>query len=110
MELDGAFFNGLPYIMLGSLHAFRPPLLGGSPEASLENFNRATEVSGGHFLLTHVFYAKYYCYRIQDGDEFEKTLVQVLRAPDREDDDFRLLNLIAKDKAAILLREKDDLF
>ena len=68
------------------------------------------EVSGGDFLLARLFYAKFYCYRIQDGDEFEETLVQLLDAPDREDDEFRLLNLIAKDKAAILLREKDDLF
>jgi len=110
VALDGTYFNGLPYIMLGSLHAFRPPMLGGNPEASLENFNRAMEVSGGNFLLAKVFYAKFYCYRIQDGDEFEETLVQVLQAPDREEDDFRLLNLIAKDKAATLLKEKDDLF
>lgn len=110
VEIDGSFFNGLPHIMLGSLHAFRPPLMGGNPEASLEQFNRAMEVSGGDFLLARLFYAKFYCYRIQDGDEFEKTLVQLLDTPDREDYEFRLLNLIAKDKAAILLREKDDLF
>jgi hypothetical protein len=109
-ELDGSYFHGLPYVMVGSLHAFRPPMFGGSPEKSLENFNKAFEVAGNSFLLPKYFFAKFYLYRIQDGDQFRKVLGEVTAAPEPADDPYRLLNLIARKKSATLLGEADDLF
>jgi hypothetical protein len=109
-ELDGAYFNGLPYVMVGSLHAFRPPMFGGSPEKSLENFNKAFAVAGKSFLLPRYFFAKFYLYRIQDGDQFRQVLGAVSAAPETADDPYRLLNLIARKKSASLLGEADDLF
>ena len=109
-ELDGAYFNGLPYVMVGSLHAFRPPMFGGSPEKSLENFNKAFAVAGKSFLLPRYFFAKFYLYRIQDGDQFRQVLGAVSAAPEAADDPYRLLNLIARKKSASLLGEADDLF
>jgi hypothetical protein len=109
-EIEGEYFEGLPYIMLGSLHAFRPPIMGGSPEKSLENFERAFEVSQGRFLLAKYLYSRYYCYRIQDADEFESTLEWILAQQLPIYPDHRLLNEIAKRKANRLLREKDELF
>jgi hypothetical protein len=109
-ELDGAYFNGLPYVMVGSLHAFRPPMFGGSPEKSLENFNQAFGVAKDSFLLPKYFFAKFYLHRIQDGDEFRRVLGEVAAAPDPADDPYRLLNLIARKKSASLLGEADDLF
>jgi len=109
-ELDGAYFHGLPYVMVGSLHAFRPPMFGGSPEKSLESFNRAFEVAGDSFLLPRYFFAKFYLYRIQDADQFRTVLGSVASAPEPADDPFRLLNLIARKKSATLLGEADDLF
>ncbi len=110
IEIDGTYFEGLPYMIMGSLHAFRPPLMGGSPEASRENFEKAFGVSEGKFLLASYFYAKFYCLRVQDADEFEKRLQYVLDQPDAIMPEYRLLNAIAKRKAASLLKEKDDLF
>jgi hypothetical protein len=110
IEIDGTFFEGLPYMILGSLHAFRPPMLGGDPDASRDNFNKAMEVSDGKFLLASYLYAKFYCYRIQEPDEFEKSLQYVIAQPDTILPDYRLLNAIAKQKAVILLEEKDELF
>jgi len=109
-ELDGSYFNGLPYVMVGSLHAFRPPMFGGSPEKSLESFNQAFKVAGDSFLLPRYFFAKFYLYRIQDADQFRKVLAEVAAAPDPADDPYRLLNLIARKKSASLLGEADDLF
>lgn len=108
--IDGAFFEGLPYVMIGSLHAFRPPMMGGSPEKSLENFEKAFAASQHDMLLSRVFYARFYCYRIQDADLFENTLREVIAAPVSDEDPYRMLNLIAKDKAAKLLGEIDELF
>ena len=109
-SLDGAFFQGLPYIMIGSLHAFRPPMFGGSPEKSLASFEAAFAVGGDSFLLSKYFYARYYLYRIQDGDEFRRVLQGVVDAPDASENPYRLLNLIARKRSATLMGEADDLF
>ena len=109
-EIDGAFFEGLPYIMLGALHAFRPPMMGGKPEASNENFQLAFDVSERTFLLAQYMYAEFYCYRIQDVELFETTLLEVLEQPADISPEYRLLNTIAQEKARTLLEEKDELY
>lgn len=109
-ELDGGYFYGLPYVMVGSLHAFRPPMFGGSPEKSLENFNQAFAAAGESFLLPRYFFAKFYLYRIQDGDEFRRVLGEVTAAPGAAESPYQLLNLIARKKSASLLGEADELF
>ncbi len=109
-ELDGAFFEGLPWVMIGSLHAFRPPMFGGDPDASLDSFERAFAAADSSFLLPHYFFARYYLYRVQDGDEFRRVLGGVIAAPETADDPYRLLNLIARRRSQTLLGEADDLF
>ncbi|HEX5132124.1 MAG TPA: TRAP transporter TatT component family protein [Candidatus Krumholzibacteria bacterium] len=109
-ELDGGFFEGLPYVMIGSLHAFRPPLFGGSPEKSLESFEKAFALADSSFQLPRYFFARYYLYRIQDGDEFRRVLEQVIAAPPVDGDPYLLLNLIARQRSQLLLGEADDLF
>jgi hypothetical protein len=110
VEIDGTYFEGLPLILMGSLHAFRPPMMGGNPEASRKSFESAFAVSDRKFLLASYLYAKFYCYRIQDAEEFDKTLQFVLAQPDSIMPEFRLLNALAKQKSAVLLKEKDELF
>ncbi len=110
VELDGAYFEGLSHIILGSLHAFRPPLMGGSSEKSLQNFERAFEISGRTFLLSHYFFARHYCYRTQDLDRFEQVLGEIVSQPSNISPDNQLLNEIAKQRAAKLLGEIDELF
>jgi hypothetical protein len=109
-KLDDSYFMGLPRIILGILYSFRPPLLGGDPVASLENFNTARAISKEQFFLCHYFFAKHYCYRVQDAGKFEETLRFVLDNPASGAPEYRLLNEIAKQKAKQLLKEKDDLF
>jgi hypothetical protein len=110
IEIDGTYLEGLPLILMGSLHAFRPPLMGGDPEASRANFEKAFAVSDGKFLLASYLYARFYCYRIQDADQFAKKLEWVIDQPDSILPEYRLLNALAKKKAENLLKEKDDLF
>ena len=110
IELDGSYFEGLPYMIMGSLLAFRPPMLGGDPEGSKANFDKAIAVSEGKFLLAYYFYARFYCYRIQDADMFESTLMSVIEKPDDILPEYRLLNAIAAQKSANLLGKTDELF
>jgi len=109
-ELDPHYFEGLPYAMTGALHSFKPPMMGGDPEASSENFGKAFGIAGDSFLLSQYLYARYYCYRIQDAALFDKTLNSVLMAVPPEPDPYQLLNLIAKEKSGSLLEESDELF
>lgn len=109
-ELDGDYFEGLVYVMIGSLHSFRPPLMGGSPEKSLENFERSFALGEDSFLLPRYFFARYYCHRVQDDEAFRGALERVIATDVARDDDYQLLNLIAKDKARELLGEIDELF
>jgi hypothetical protein len=110
VELDGSFFGGLPHIILASLHAFRPPMLGGDVEASKDNFDTAISLTDGRFLLAHYFMARFYCHRIQDPDMFEQLLTSVIRESDDIWPEYRLLNALAIEKSDLLLEEKDDLF
>lgn len=109
-ELDGAYFQGLPHVMIGSLHAFRPPMFGGNPEKSLASFEQAFGAAEESFLLPRYFFARYYLYRIQDGDEFRRVLDEVIAAPEAAGDSYQLLNLIARQRSLTLLGEADDLF
>jgi hypothetical protein len=55
-------------------------------------------------------YARFYLYRIQDGTAFEATLTDVIDRKLSDDYPYRLLNLIAQQKSALLLGEIDELF
>lgn len=109
-ELDGAYFQGLPHVMIGSLHAFRPPMFGGDPEKSRASFEQAFAVAAESFLLPRYFFARFYLYRVQDGDEFRSVLEDVVAAPGAAEDPYRLLNLIARQRSQTLLGEIDDMF
>lgn len=110
VALDGSYFEGLPWVMIGSLHAFRPPMFGGSPEKSQDAFGKAFHAADDSFLLPRYFYARFYLYRVQDADEFRHVLQAVIDAPEKPGDPYRLLNLIARQKSRSLLGEADDLF
>jgi hypothetical protein len=110
LELDAAFFEGMPYVTLGSLHAFKPPIMGGDPEAADENFQKAFAISGNSFLLSRYFYARFYAYRIQDVELFTQTLKEVIAAELLAEDPYQLMNVIAKKKSTNLLEEADELF
>jgi len=110
IELDDTYFEGMPHVMQGSLHAFKPKIMGGDSEASAVSFERAFVVGGNSFLLSRLFYARYYTYRMMDVDLFTKTLEDIISATPVPNDPYRLLNMIAVEKSHQLLEETDDLF
>ena len=110
IELDGTFFEGMPHLLQGSLHAFKPKIMGGDTDASAASFEQAFAIGGNSFLLAQYFYARYYTYRMMDVELFTKTLEGVINAEPVPDDPYRLLNMIAIEKSLKLLEEADDLF
>ncbi len=110
IELDGNYFEGMPHVMQGSLHAFKPKIMGGNTDASAASFEKAFAISGNSFQLSRFFYARYYTYRMMDVDLFTETLESIINAEPIKDDPYRLLNMIATEKSHKLLEEADDLF
>ncbi len=108
-EIDGDYFEGITYAMIGSLHSFRPPMMGGSPQKSLENFEKAFAVNDT-FMLSKYLFARFYLYRIQDAESFEETLTELIEGRVPTDNPYQLLNLIARQKSTLLLGEIDELF
>lgn len=109
-ELDEALFWGMPRILLGALHASRPVLLGGNPDRSRQEFDRAFALSEGNLLLANVFFAKTWCVLTFDAGSFESSLREVLDAPDGRLPEAELLNRIARAKAAKLLARGPEIF
>jgi hypothetical protein len=109
-ELDERLFWGMPRILIGTLHASRPIMLGGNPDRSREEFERAFAVSGRNLLLGLVFFAKSWCVQTFDAAAFESTLREVLAAKPGALPEAELLNRIARVKAETLLARSEELF
>lgn len=110
LELDPDFFLGMPHVMLGTLLASKPVLAGGRPEMARAEFEQAFAISKGKILLFKVLFAQSYCRATLDEAEFVSTLNEVLASPADLEPDYRLLNEVAKRKAARLMERKDDWF
>ena len=60
LELDEGYFFGAAHLFFGSISGSIPRLLGGDPEKAKMHFDRAAELSGGKFLISYVYTARYY--------------------------------------------------
>lgn len=85
-------------------------MLGGNAEKAKEHFEKAIKITGGKFLMAQFMLAKCYAFQTQDKELFEKTLHEIIAAPDDLFADQRLANELAKRRARHLLARIDDLF
>jgi hypothetical protein len=109
-QLDATYFQGMPHVLLGTLEASKPVLIGGDPERARLHFEEALRVSNRKLLVFQVLYAQYYCRQQLDEPGFVQALEEVLRAPPDLAPDYRLLNEVARRKARSLMERKDELF
>jgi hypothetical protein len=108
LELDErVFYDVGPNMMLGVLHGFRAPALGGNPEKALEHLARAKALGGGA-LLPDVLAAQFVYAQTERQEDFERTLRAVIEAPVGEA--RALLDVLAKRKACRLLAYEGELF
>jgi hypothetical protein len=109
-ELDETLFWGMPRILIGTMHASRPVMLGGDPKRSREEFERAFAISDRNLLLGLVFFAKSWCVQSFDAGAFESSLREVLDAEPGTLPEAELLNRIARVKAEALLARSEEIF
>jgi hypothetical protein len=110
LELDDTYFYGAPHLLQAVYYASRPPLLGGDPHQAQQHFARAQTLSQGRLLLIPLLEAQYYAVQTQDRALCTRLLQQILEAPDTLFPEQALLNAVARQRAALLLRRLDDLF
>jgi len=104
------YFDGLGHVLLGTIWTFRPVMFGGDPVRGKRHFDNALEISDRRNLLYLVTYARYYCRQTLDEECFEQTLEEVLGAPEDLFPEYRLMNLLAKERAQILLDRREEFF
>ena len=110
VQLDETSYWGMPRILLGSIHAGRPGMLGGDLQKAQVEFNRAFDIADRNLLLAQVFYAKTYCVQAFDSECYKSSLNEVLQAPPNTLPEAEFLNQIARREAAQLLERAEEIF
>jgi hypothetical protein len=109
-ERDSTYYYGGPFLYFGTYYGSLPPILGGNPELSKVNFDRAVKAGDGKFLMTFIYYAKTYAVQTQNEKLFKELLTRVLDAPADILPEQRLANVVAKSRARQLLARTSELF
>jgi len=110
IEVDEEYYFGGAHLFLGIFYSGRPKVLGGDPEQARMHFQRAIDISHGRFLLSKVYFARYYAVMIQYRELFEQNLKDVINSPNDILPRQVLANVLAKEEAKQLLEETDELF
>jgi TRAP transporter T-component len=110
LTLDETYVDGLPHLMQAVRYASFSAVLGGDPAKALYHFMRAQTLSQGRLLLVPLLEAQYYAVQVQDRPLFAQRLQDVLGAPETFAPQHGLLNAVAKQRAALLLRRINELF
>jgi predicted anti-sigma-YlaC factor YlaD len=110
LELDEAWNRGALHEIMIALVSERPEAEGGGSARAEMHFQRAMELNRGRSISPMVLFAESVCVQQQDRRQFESLLNEVLAFDAQADEDFRLANLLAQQRAAWLLSRIDELF
>ncbi|MBN2715089.1 MAG: hypothetical protein JXX14_04490 [Deltaproteobacteria bacterium] len=110
IELDERYYYGGAHLILMVYNGVLGPAMGGNPKMTKQAYYKAWRISGRKFLMTKYLFARYYCLQTQNRWYFEKLLNEIIDAPDNLLESQSLANALAKEKAARLLAQVDDLF
>ncbi len=110
LELKADYFYGTPYVLMGTILASKPKILGGDPARAKEYFEKADSLTHGKFLLAQFYFARYYAVRAQDKALFNELIREI--ASTRPDDlkEACLINAVMKKKAEQLKEKSEELF
>ena len=109
IDLDETVSNGNAHLYMAVMESLLPPSLGGKPDLAKKHFDRAIEISNGSNQMAKVLYAEKYARLLFDRELHDELLKQVVNSEDGPKDQ-KLINTLAKQKAAELLIDADDYF
>lgn len=110
LEIDPAYFYGLPYVLMGTLLSAKPAMMGGDPAQSKACFDKAMQTSGGEFFLVQYYYARYYAVRAQDKPLFSRLLKEAAEGEAGSLKEACLVNAVMKRKSSRLMEKTDEFF
>ena len=100
--IDPRYFYGFAHMFIGTANSMLPAAFGGDKEKALRAFETISALNNGKFLLSKVFYARFY---LTDDKLINQTLNGVVEAPDGLIPEIELMNQIAKAKAGHYLNQ-----
>ena len=109
IELDEQYDYGGAHLYMGVFETLLPPGLGGKPELGRRHFERALELSDGRHMLTKVMFAEQYARLVFDRKLHDELLTEVM-AMDPAVPGLTLMNVVARQQAAVLLESADAYF
>lgn len=110
LDLDERYFHGAAHLFFGSIWGTKPRMLGGDPEKAKSHFEQNLKITEGKFLLTYIYYARFYAAKTLDEELFDAFVKKVNETPAEVLPGFELMNMIAKKKALVLQRMKSEWF
>ena len=110
LELDESYFYGGVHMFYSVYYGGRSRMFGGNPEKAKRHFDKFIKLSEGKFMIGKVLFAQYYAVQMQDDVLFKRLLNETLDAPGDVLPEQRLVNEVAKVKAAALLDDMDSFF
>ena len=110
LELDAGYYYGGPHLFMGIWYASQPAVAGRDLNLARTHFQKAIEFGQGQFLMTFIYYARYYARKAFDRDLFVSVLKNVMDTPADIQPELTLLNTVAQHKAKKMLQAVDDYF
>lgn len=110
IEIDDTFDNGSPHELLISYYGSLPEGMGGSEEKARFHFQKAVEYSSNQKAAPYLALATSICISRQNIDEFKELLDKTMAIDTNEPSEYRLMNVLAQEKAAWYYEHIEDFF
>jgi hypothetical protein len=110
LQWDESYYYGGAHLFWASYYGSLSPMFGGDPEKSKMHFEKALDLGDHKFLMTQLYYAKFYAVQVQDKTLFNTLLNGIIAADDHILPGMELPNVLAKARARALLAKSDELF
>lgn len=110
LALDETYYYGGAHVFFGVYYGGRAPMFGGDFARAARHFDRAAALSQNQLMLVEVYRARYLLRQMGEREAFHATLSRVLDAPASSDPELNLANALARQQAADLLAQEEDLF
>ncbi|MEJ2542659.1 MAG: TRAP transporter TatT component family protein [Calditrichaceae bacterium] len=108
--VEPSFYYGAVYLYQGSVLGMKPIMMGGNPQKAKEYFEKNLELNQKKFLLAYIYMAKYYAAKVLNEELFDQYIKTVQDAPVDILPEMTLISQIAKRKAELLIKSKEDIF
>lgn len=107
---DPKFFNGGAYLFLGTYYGGVPAIYGNQRDKAKKYFGKLEKLTKGRHLMGKVFQAQYSAVQHGDRELFHKLCTEVVQADLNIWPEQKLINALAKRRAARLLKREDRYF